>query len=133
MDKAVKPVESELKETLGASFLLWNQLKNHLNAFLDNPSEEWNYPGKKYGWSFRLKSKKRNIIYFLPGHGFFKVAFVFGQKAFEKVLQSKVKETIKQSLREARQYAEGRGIRIDVNEENDLQDIKMLVQIKLAN
>jgi len=40
--------------------------------------EEWNFPGKKYGWSFRIKDKKRAIVYLLPGDDAFMVAFVFG-------------------------------------------------------
>lgn len=133
MEKAIKPIETELKKKLGSTFSLWITLTKHLNEILTNPTEEWNFPGKKYGWSFRMKSMKRNIIYFLPGAGFFKVAFVFGAKAYEKVLESDVKESIKKELSEARAYAEGRGIRIDVHEENDLSDIKTLVQVKLEN
>jgi len=133
IDKAVLPTEKDLGEKLGATFPIWNDLKNYLNKILSNPAEEWNFPGKKYGWSFRMKSKKRNIIYFIPLDEFFKVAFVFGMKAFEKVLESNVKERIKKELSEARVYAEGRGVRIDIHEENDIQDIKTLVQIKLEN
>jgi len=80
-----------------------------------------------------MKNKKRNIIYFLPREGYFKVAFVFGQKAYIEVLESEVRESIKNELSEARFYAEGRGIRIDVNSEDILPDIKMLIGIKLEN
>ena len=86
MNKRAMPTEIELKEKLGSTYIIWNELKIYLNDNLKNPSEEWNYPGKKYGWSFRMKSKKRNIIYFLPKDRFFKVAFVFGQRAFDKVM-----------------------------------------------
>ena len=90
-------------------------------------------PGEKYGWSFRMKSKKRNIIYFLPKHNYFKVAFVFGQKAFDIVMESGVNEFIKNELKEARVYGEGRGNRIHVKDNQILGDIKTLVRIKLEN
>lgn len=108
-------------------------MKSYLNDTLKNPAEEWNYPGKKYGWSFRMKSKKRNIIYFLPRDGYFKVAFVFGQKATDKVLESNVNDIIKAELDNAKVYAEGRGIRIDVHDYQVLNDIKKLIQIKVDN
>jgi hypothetical protein len=79
---------------------------------------EWNYPGKKYGWSYRIKDKKRAIIYFLPRDKYFKVAFVFGQKATDIVLASNISREIKTELEQATKYAEGRGIRIDIK--NDL-------------
>ena len=90
-------------------------------------------PREMYGWSFRMKSKKRNIIYFLPKDDFFKVTFVFGQRAFDKVLESDVNKLIKKELKEARIYGEGRGIRIAVNDNQILGDIKTLVRIKLEN
>lgn len=131
MDKNHLPSDDDLKAALGQSYSSWTTLKTHLNATLDKPGEEWNFPGKKYGWSFRMKSKKRNIIYFLPHNGYFQVAFVFGQKAVDAVMKSSVNEAIKSELQGAKVYAEGRGIRIDVKDTEVLQDIKTLVQIKL--
>ena len=95
--------------------------------------EEWNYPGKRYGWSFSIKDKKRAIIYLLPQQGFFKAAFVFGQKAVNQVLQSEIAEEIKTELEQATVYAEGRGISIDVKDKSIIPDLKKLVEIKLAN
>lgn len=133
MDKSIQPTEKNLVDKLGATFSFWLDLKAYLNDTLKNPAEEWNFPGKKYGWSFRMKSNKRNIIYFLPRDGYFKVAFVFGQKATDKVMESKVNNKIKADLGGAKVYAEGRGIRIDVNNNQVLNNIKTLIQIKLAN
>ncbi|MBI9068622.1 MAG: DUF3788 family protein [Salinivirgaceae bacterium] len=48
--------------------------------------EHWNYSGKKYGWGFRLKDKKRAIIYLIPQDSYFLVAFVFGKIATEQAL-----------------------------------------------
>ena len=133
MNKTVQPSEQDLIEKLGSTIDLWFDLKRHLNATLINPAEEWNYPGKKYGWSFRMKSKKRNIMYFLPRDGFFKVAFVFGQKATDKVMESNVSEFIKTELQKSKVYAEGRGIRIEIQENDNLDDIRKLIRIKLEN
>jgi hypothetical protein len=133
MNKSDRPTEQDLVDKLGSTYLLWSDLKSYLNDTLKNPSGEWNYPGKKYGWSFRMKSKKRNIIYFLPRDGYFKVAFVFGQKATNKVMESSVNEIIKAELNEAKVYAEGRGIRIDIKDDQILNDIKNLIQIKVEN
>ena len=94
--------------------------------------EEWNFPGKKYGWSYRIKDKKRAIIYLLPREGFFKVAFVFGQKATNSILAENISDTIKTELNNARVYAEGRGIQIEIREHSNLRDVKKLIEIKLA-
>jgi len=133
MDKSSIPGDSDLQEKLGPSYPLWQALKKYFNDHVPNPGEEWNYPGKNYGWSFRMKSKKRNIIYFLPRKGFFMVAFVFGPKAFEKVMESQVNEDIKNELRNATVYAEGRGVRIDVKDDKIFKNIYTLLEIKLLN
>ena len=88
---------------------------------------------KKYGYSYRIKDKKRAILYFLPRKDYFKVAFVFGQKATDIILESDIAPETKNELAQARKYAEGRGIRIDVKNNLNIPDIKKLVKIKLAN
>ena len=64
---------------------------------------------QKYGWSFRIKDKRRAIIYFLPRKKYFKVAFVFRQKAYDIILESDISDEIKTELSKAEKYAEGRG------------------------
>jgi len=133
-DKAVKPSETDLEPCLGAnSYAHWKKIRDYVISQYPNATEEWNYPGKKYGWSFRIKDKKRAILYFLPRDQHFKVAFIFGKKAMDQVLKSDVSPEIKTDLKNARAYAEGRGIRIDVTTEETLKDIERLVQIKLAH
>jgi len=96
-------------------------------------AEEWNFPGEKYGWSYRIKIKKRTILYLLPRDGYFIVAFVFGQKAVDKIMSSHVKAEIIKELQEARTYAEGRGMWIAVRDSSLINDVKELIDIKLTN
>ena len=110
----------------------WSQIKKYVLEQYPDGICEWNFPGKKYGWSFRIKDKKRAIIYLLPREKYFKVAFVFGQKAVDLILKSDVTESIKTELSLATKYAEGRGISIEVNDGSKIKDIKKLVDIKLA-
>jgi hypothetical protein len=59
--------------------------------------------------------------------------FVFGQKAADEVFKSEVAAAIKTELESAKVYAEGRGIRIEVKDEKIIDDVKNLINIKLAN
>ena len=132
MDKSVTPTDSDLQKTLDQSHLLWKEVRDKVLEKYPAGKEEWNFPGKKYGWSFRIKDRKRAIIYLLPRERSFMVAFVFGQKAFDAVQESNVSDSIKSELASARIYAEGRGIRIPVSDRNSLEDIFSLLEIKLA-
>lgn len=132
-DKTVIPTDSDLANAIGPCYDLWQNIKEYVLLKYPKATAEWKYPGDKYGWNFRLKDKKRAIIYLLPRDQYFKVAFVFGQKATDAVLASPVSEAIKAELAAARAYAEGRGITIDVKNSLVVSDVKELVAIKMAH
>jgi len=130
-DKLIVPTDDDLKTALGATYNLWQLIAAYAHEQCPKATDDWKFPGEKHGWSFRVNDKKRVLVYLLPRNGFFKVAMVFGQKAFEAVINSTVSDEIKQELAAAKAYAEGRGIRIDVRNENIIKDIRALIDIKL--
>lgn len=131
MDKASVPTGTELKNKLNATYPYWQELEAFVLMEYAAGKKDWNFPGEKYGWSYRISDKRRVILYFLPRDGYFKIAMVFGQKAFDRIMRENISDEIKEDLRQARKYAEGRGIQISVKEESPLNDIKQLVKIKL--
>ncbi len=132
-DKAFLPGDKDLAVRLGETYNLWNQLADYVMEKYPAGEKQWSFPGKKYGWNFRIKDKRRAIMYMLPRENYFKVAFVFGDKASIAVWESDVSVAIKTDLANAIKYAEGRGIRIDVMDDAVLPDVKRLVEIKLQN
>jgi len=132
MDKSQIPTDLELREALGEKYELWMAIRDRVYEKYPEGSEEWNFPGKKYGWSYRIKDKKRAIVYLLPRDQAFLAAFVFGGRAFEAILKSEVSEQIISDLEVAKVYAEGRGVRIPVPDRTILKDIYSLIDIKLA-
>ncbi|PKL84519.1 MAG: hypothetical protein CVV22_12510 [Ignavibacteriae bacterium HGW-Ignavibacteriae-1] len=131
--KESEPTDEDLKLALGESYDIWTRLNDFVLERYPKGILNWNYPGKKWGWNYRIKDKKRAIIYFLPRESYFKVGLVFGQKAFDMIMDSDISEEIKNELQQATKYAEGRGIRIDVKNDKIIPDIMKLVEIKLLN
>lgn len=132
MNKVIIPDDKDVQVELGETYAYWKEIMDFVVLKYPKAAKEWSYPGSKYGWSFRMKDRKRVIIYLLPRERYFKVAFVFGQKAYDLILISPISESIKTELAAARAYAEGRGIRIDVKDHAVLDDLKKLVEIKLT-
>jgi len=132
-DKAIEPTNQDLVDRLASTNVLWQHIYDFVFRQYPQGVAEWNYPGKKYGWSFRIKDKKRAIIYLLPREGYFKVAFVFGQKATDAIMESDISDSIKTELAQARKYAEGRGINFDIRNESLLGDVERLIRIKLSH
>jgi len=58
------------------------------------------------------------------------IGVVFGDKAFSAAMNSFLPKRIKTELQAAKKYAEGRGIRVTVKSEEDLEVAKLLTEIK---
>lgn len=131
LDKTVEPTDKDLAEILGITYDLWKRLHDLVLSKYPFGVADWNFPGKKYGWSYRIKDNRRALIYFLPKDHFFKVAFVFGDKAINDIMKTGISDRIKEELNQAKKYAEGRGIRIDIKDDSIFPDLEQLIDMKL--
>lgn len=132
-DKSNSPEPGQLKETLGRSSSLWNQLREYLAAEYQPLAEEWIFSGEKWGWSVRLKRKKRTILYMTPRKKHFLVGFVLGEKAVKVAHDGDLPKSVLELIDGATRYAEGRGVRIEIRFKKDLEITKKLAAIKMAN
>jgi len=132
-DKSLVPGNDDLSRVLVDKYVIWKNIKSFVYEKFPGISEEWNYSGKNYGWGFRLRDKKRVIVYLIPCSGFFKIGLVYGEKATREALNSTVSKEIKSIIENAKVYGEGRGFRIDMTNNTILEDIKKLISIKLKH
>jgi len=129
-DKAKAPDDKALAKGLGPSKTLWDDFVGHVAAEYDPVTKAW---GFYKSWSLRLKRKKRTIVYLLPRDGYFLCAFVYGGKATEAARAAKLPQAVKKAIDEAPVYGEGRGFRLEVRTGKDLETMKALAAIKMAN
>lgn len=130
--KSKQPTEAELGAELGAGKAWWDQLVSDITA-QHGFSQEWNSYSKKAGWSLRLKHGDRNIVYLSPFHGCFQASFALGDKAVKAALASGLPKPAIKLIKEAKRYAEGTAVRIEVKGTEDVEIVKKLAAIKLAN
>jgi len=133
LDKNSTPTLPDLKRGLKTTYSIWKTIEDFTLKNYPGAVGEWSFSSEKFGWSYRIKDKKRVLVYLLPRDGFFKAAFVFGQKALDQIYSSDVSKSIKTELETAKKNAEGKGIRIEVKDKNILEDIKRLILIKIGN
>jgi hypothetical protein len=131
--KAAQPTPKEVSAALGPSAEAWLELVEWLAAEQGVTGQEWKSSSPKYGWSLRLKLKKRTIIYLGPCDGCFRVAFVLGGRAVQAARQGDLPKPVLKAIDEAPRYAEGTGARLIVKGAKDLPAIRKLALIKLAN
>jgi hypothetical protein len=132
-DKSKQPNDKDLTEVLGRTKQLWDELVTYAVKKYKPVTQEWIYSGKNYGWALRLKDKKRPIYYLVPCQRYLLCAFVFGQKATEAARKSTLSKDVLKTINEARVYAEGRGFRLEVKKKQDVNTMKKLADIKMAN
>lgn len=130
--KAKPPSEAELSAELGRSAPLWAELVAYLVA-QHGMAQEWSSYSRKAGWSLRLKLRDRNIVYLSPLRGSFRASFALGDKAVKAALESGLPSSATKIIKEAKRYAEGTAVRIEVTARKDLEVVKKLVVTKLEH
>jgi len=131
-DKDQLPDAQGLKIQLGDTYAYWNNIHDFVLDHYPKAVELWSFISKKYGWGYRLKDKRRAIIYLTPYSGYFVVTMLFGPRALASVYASDIDPWIKKTLEEGKQYPEGKVLRIPVKDATWLDSIKKLIAIKLA-
>jgi len=133
-DKGVMPDDNMVLIVLGDTFAIWDELHTHVKDNYPNITGEWKYYGKAAGWTYKLISEKRNLLFFVPRADCFRLRLVFSKKACACIEADKdLPEEIKEVIRTATPYAEGRSIDIDVEQCEQLETIKRLLKIKHDN
>jgi hypothetical protein len=132
-DKATPPTDHTLGRMLGRTYVLWTRLKSDLQDSHGPLDEQWSFGGKNYGWSFRLKQKKRALVYMTPCRGYFLASFALGEKACRAAHECGVPSSILEIVDAAPKYAEGRGVRVPVRTPRDVRGVEQLAAVKAAN
>jgi hypothetical protein len=132
-DKSKKPTNKMLKEVLDKTYKLWEVIKKHILSEYGKVTEDWRFYNVRSGWLLKTLLKKRNLLFFVPVEGYFKLSFIFGDKSVEAVVKSDLPEVIKTTLKNAKKYMEGRGLSIDVKTSEDVEIAKKLIEIKTNN
>jgi len=133
VDRSVKPTDAMLSKALGKSYELWEEIKMVLEESYGPLTEEWKHYGANSGWTLKLLLKKRNLFFFFPCEKYFRVGFVFGDNAVREAEQSNLPAAMIKELKEAKRYAEGRGLRVEVRKKTDVKNVLALTAIKVRN
>ncbi|HSE32561.1 MAG TPA: DUF3788 family protein [Pyrinomonadaceae bacterium] len=131
-DKSRPPKDTELATVLKDSFLFWNELKKLIALRFKPTSIEWGFTSKTTGWGMRLKNKDRTILYMTPRDGHFLASFALGEKAVKAAHEDDLPVSVLKIIDNAKKYAEGRGVRLEVRNGRDVRNVEKLAVIKMS-
>ena len=125
-EKAIVPNEEMLSTALNASKFMWDKMIS-----ISGGSGEWKFYSKAAGWTHPVKKNKRTLFYMMPKDGWFKLIFVYGERAVEAAKLAGLPEQVLSDLLQAKAYVEGRSVSVNVNSEADMATAQKLLQLKL--
>jgi Protein of unknown function (DUF3788) len=131
-DKSKPPKDGELAMALKESFVFWNELKKLIALRFKPLSTEWGYASKTTGWGMRLKNKDRTVLYMTPCEGYFLASFALGEKAVKAAHEDDLPVSVLKIIDNAKKYAEGRGVRLEVRNGRDVRNVEKLAAIKMS-
>jgi hypothetical protein len=132
-DKSKPPTVLELEKALGKSNALLKNIEAHLHEQFGDIEREWKFYSKKAGWTFALVSKGRRLLHLIPRSGFFTAVITLGKKAIIASETIGLPSKILSAIENAKEYAEGKSIQIDISLEKDILPVKQLILIKMNN
>ena len=133
-DKGNTPNDGMVSDVLGETTQIWEELHAHVKNHYPNITGEWKHYGKAAGWTYKLISNRRNLLFFVPRTDCFRLRIVLGEKAAECAeTDNELPNDVKKSICAATPYIEGRSIDIDVNRREQVETIKRLLRIKYEN
>ncbi|NLT67636.1 MAG: DUF3788 family protein [Acidobacteria bacterium] len=137
MDKAILsdpdqfPSEEIIFSHLGRAKPLWDSLFGYIHAHHPDVTAEWRYYRDAKSWLLKVTHKKKTIFWSSIEEGSFRTTFYFAGKAEEALMASGLTEALKEQFRNAKPGSKIRGITVQYGGNRDLEDAKILIQLKL--
>ena len=129
-DKNVRPSEESVFSDIADKKEFWIDLMNHISENFKDSEGHWNYYNDGKRWLYKQVYKKKTLFWITVYPGTFRVTFYFGDKAEPVIGSSSLSENIKDNFKTGPRYGKIRGISVQVDNKDDIIQIKELISIK---
>jgi hypothetical protein len=130
-DKSIFPSEEILHSIIGDKMVIWQRLISYVKDNYKDITEEWRYYNDGKQWLFKMQQKKKTIFWASVLKDTFRITFYFGNKAESVIEGSTLPQKVKDGFRDARRFGTLRPISTIVNENQDLDNILKLIDVKV--
>lgn len=131
-DKTSPPQRDQLATALGRASRLWDTLVATSTSQHAPLGKTWKFGGQQWGWTLQIKQRQRTVLYLTPCRGYFIAGFALGEKAVKAARRSHLPSAVLTVIKEARKYAEGRAVRLEVRRKDDVAVVEKLAAAKVA-
>ena len=131
-DKEQFPTEEVIFSHIGEAKTHWKKLFAYINSKYPEFSSEWRYYKDGQAWLLKTQKKSKTIFWLSVVENAFLITFYFGDKAEPAILNSEISESLKESFKTGKRYGKIRGITIQIESEDDIDNVQKLVEIRLS-
>ena len=122
------PTEGELRDLLGRCYGVFDKVAHPAPGV----TGEWRCYKKGTPPVLKVIDGKRTLYYIRPDRGTVHVSFLLGRQACEAALAGQVPAHLRAVIRSAKQFPEGRAMRLELHRLADVADVEALLAVKLA-
>ncbi|MDH5196854.1 MAG: DUF3788 family protein [Gemmatimonadota bacterium] len=122
------PPEGELRALLGRCYKVFDRVAHPGPGV----TTEWRCYKKGTPPVLKVSAGKRTLYYLRPDSRSVHVSFVLGRRACEAALAGQVPTHLHGVIRSAKQFPEGRAVRLELHRMADVADVEALLAVKLA-
>ena len=130
-DPNIFPADAILASHLGKTKASFDALFKYNHADFPDFVEKWKYYNDGKSWLMNVSRKKKTPFWLSAGDGFFRVAFYFGTKAENAILDSSIPDEYKNQFMESA-GKKFRSIVVVIKKKKDIEVYKKLLPLKMA-
>jgi len=131
-DKDQYPTEEVIYSHIGDAKNFWVSIFAYIKSHHPDFNPEWKYYNDGKCWLLKITRKAKTIFWLSVLKESFRITFYFGDKAEPAILASSISDTLKNQFKNSKRYNKIRGITLNISSDNDIEDVKSLVAIKLS-
>jgi len=133
IDEKVEPNEKLIFSIIGDKQEVWKETMTYLDNSSGSISHIWKYYKDGKCWMLRVLRKKNTICWIHLLNNTFRIAFYFAERLENVIYNSDLSQELKDQYKHAKAFNKSRAIFIDVATYADINQIKTLIDLKLAN
>lgn len=130
-DKEQFPTEEIIFSYIGKSRIHWEAIFGYIHTNYPEIISEWRYYNDGKSWLLKSTKKLKTIFWLSVLQDSFRITFYFGDKAEPVILAGTISASLKDSFQNGKKYGKIRAITVRVENEEDVENVKSLIEIKL--
>ena len=129
-EKEVFPTEEVLKESLGMSYVVYEELIRLITDSNIGLTVEWRYYNDGKTWLCKVCYKKKTVFWLSVWEQFFKIGFYFTEKSIPDIAELKIDENIKDDFSSSKSVGKLIPLTIIMTRKEQIGDVLILIEYK---